>query len=605
MLRALALAGALLVGLSAADAQQFPSGYIQGNAAATAAPPRAVSPSSWLDRWCGSSQWMVVVRGASAWQCVSNSGTGSVVFSTSPALVTPNLGVPSAVTLTNGTDLPVSTGISGLASGIASWLATSSSANLATALTDETGTGAAVFANSPALVTPDLGTPSALVLTNASGLPVAGISGFGTGVATALGTNVGSAGAPVVNGGALGTPSSGTLTNATGLPVLGISGLASGIAAWLATSSSANLASALTDETGSGASVFANSPALTGTPTAPTPSASDNSTKIATTAYVDAQVAGGVSGVASLNGQTGALTAYFPPQGRLTLVTATPVMTTTQSAKTTIYYTPYVGNMVPIYDGSNMVPTAVAEISVATTDTAKNPAAIGASKVNDWFVWNDAGTIRLSHGPDWTNDTTRSAGTALVMVNGILLNNASITNGPAASRGTYVGTTRSNASSQLDWIYGGSATAGFLGVCNYYNRVSVISEAYESTANWTYTSGTWRTPNGGTASRNSFVSCAAEDAPEATYMVGVAVPNVLYSALYIGLHLDANSGTPSKINYTQNPAAANFYLTMLINMQSAPLLGFHYFQAMEASDGTNSATYYGTSKQSLLLRFRM
>jgi hypothetical protein len=41
----------------------------------------------------------------------------------------------------------------------------------------------------------------------------------GTGVATALGVNVGSAGAPVVNGGALGTPSSATLTNATGLPL--------------------------------------------------------------------------------------------------------------------------------------------------------------------------------------------------------------------------------------------------------------------------------------------------------------------------------------------------------------------------------------------------
>lgn len=46
-----------------------------------------------------------------------------------------------------------------------------------------------------------------------------GVSGLGTGVATALAVNVGSAGAPVVNGGALGTPSSGTLTNATGLPL--------------------------------------------------------------------------------------------------------------------------------------------------------------------------------------------------------------------------------------------------------------------------------------------------------------------------------------------------------------------------------------------------
>lgn len=52
------------------------------------------------------------------------------------------------------------------------------------------------------------------------------VSGLGTGVATALAVNVGSAGAPVVNGGALGTPSSGTLTNCTGLPLSGVSGLA-------------------------------------------------------------------------------------------------------------------------------------------------------------------------------------------------------------------------------------------------------------------------------------------------------------------------------------------------------------------------------------------
>jgi hypothetical protein len=65
------------------------------------------------------------------------------------------------------------------------------------------------------------------------------------------------------SGGALGTPASATLTNATGLPIsTGVSGLGTGVATFLGTPSSANLASAVTDETGSGSLVFATSPTV-------------------------------------------------------------------------------------------------------------------------------------------------------------------------------------------------------------------------------------------------------------------------------------------------------------------------------------------------------
>lgn len=81
-------------------------------------------------------------------------GSGALVFATSPILVTPNIGTPSAGTLTNCTGLPVASGISGLGTGVATFLATPSSANLASAVTGETGSGALVFGTGPTIDAP-------------------------------------------------------------------------------------------------------------------------------------------------------------------------------------------------------------------------------------------------------------------------------------------------------------------------------------------------------------------------------------------------------------------------------------------------------------------
>jgi len=101
-------------------------------------------------------------------------GIGNLVFGTSPTFVTPVLGTPTSGTLTNCT-IPVG-GVTGLGTGVATFLATPSSANLASAVTGETGSGALVFATSPSLTTPDIGAATGSSLSLSSTMSATGIA---------------------------------------------------------------------------------------------------------------------------------------------------------------------------------------------------------------------------------------------------------------------------------------------------------------------------------------------------------------------------------------------------------------------------------------------
>jgi len=309
--------------------------------------------------------------------------------------------------------------------------------------------------------------------------------------------------------------------------------------------------------------------------------------------------------VAAASGANSDITSLALPlqfAGRLTLASDTPVMTTDQTAKTTVYFTPYNGDSIPIYDGTDMVQTTFAELSQATTDTTKSPAAVTTNSNYDLFVWNDSGTIRCTRGPAWSSDTSRGTGagtTELEWVKGVLVNKVAITNGPAAQRGTYVGSVRSNGSSQIDWKLGSAAAGGgeaFLGVWNMYNRVDVAAAVQDTTDSWTYQSTTVRAMNNSNTNRVSFIRGLDEDGVFAqnSVMTGNSISDVGITAF----GLDATNAIASKSSVVDcmvvsSSAQIN---TSMPSYSGLPGLGFHYLQCVEFCTGSaNAVSFFGDS----------
>ena len=250
--------------------------------------------------------------------------------------------------------------------------------------------------------------------------------------------------------------------------------------------------------------------------------------------------------------------------GRLTLATATPVTTADQTAKTTVYWTPYKGNSIALYDGTALWKhLSFAEISVAVPSTTSTPF--------DLFVYNNSGAAALE-ALSRTNDTTRA--TALTAQDGVYVKSGATTR-------RYVGTGRTTGSSgQTE-----DSVANRL-LWNYYNRVPRQCFRSEATSH-TYTTASFRAWNN------------SASAAQVAFMVGVledAIIGFVQARTTVGI-----IGADGKVSLGLNSTTASEFYDYLYFTptgtfaagSSAPLipaLGYNYACPIELG-GASSITF--------------
>jgi len=295
---------------------------------------------------------------------------------------------------------------------------------------------------------------------------------------------------------------------------------------------------------------------------------------ITTVPPANARVVGQADTTTSLIVESPTLLAAMNPgvcQGRLTLTTGVPVTTADVTAATTIFFAPYLGAQVSLYDGTRWVQRQFAQLSVAVPATT--------SQMYDVFLFDNAGTLALELLA-WTNDTTRA--TALVTQDGVLCKTAALTR-------RYLGSLRTTTvSGQTE----DSATKRY--VWNMYNRVARMLLRKESTASWTWATASWHQANAAAANQVAFVIGVNESVVDAT-VIGVG-QQVAVTALSAGVAFGLDSTTTPAGIYGISAAwdnggqAGGAICTGVY--REYPGIGFHFLAWLEFGN-TNTLTYFG------------
>jgi len=194
---------------------------------------------------------------------------------------------------------------------------------------------------------------------------------------------------------------------------------------------------------------------------------------------------------------------------------------------------------------------------------------------------------------------TGAATTELQLLNGVYVNKYDITNGPAATKGTYVGSVYFNASSQIDFKiggYGGSGSAAFIGIWNAFNRVAISSSVADPAASWAYNASAWRPVNGAANERVTVVSGGMRDA-----LVANTAHNYYNSTgsgqIIIGMGYN-NTATHTGFNTIGSTDSGSGFAVSVGGASALPF-GLGYMAALEYCNyNTGSNAIYGGGTQS-------
>ena len=266
-----------------------------------------------------------------------------------------------------------------------------------------------------------------------------------------------------------------------------------------------------------------------------------------------------------------------PSEGRLTLETGVAVSTSDQTAKTTLYFTPYQGNRIALYDGSAWRLHAFTERSISL-------AGLTANTLYDVFIYNNAGTLTLELTA-WTNSGagTSARATALALQDGIY-----VKSGAATRR--YLGTIRTTGTiGQCE----DSRTKRF--VWNNANRVRRSVRRAETTFNWTYSTATWRYLNNSSANRIEVIVGLAEESLSllATVLVSSTISN---SGVNVGIGQNSSTAVATGLLGGRAVfATANEFVQPVALFTTIPALGYHFFSIIELGFGSGIQTWYGSN----------